>query len=465
MWFVKNPEWFDVIVTDNMFGDIITDLGAMIQGGMGIAAGGNINPEGVSMFEPIGGSAPKYTGKNVINPLAAICAGGMLLDTLGEEKAAKAIESAVIKVATTKMKSLAAGKMGYSTTEVGDLVALRIKWSLAMSKKVNVAVMGATGAVGTCFLDILQQRKFPINSIKFLASERSKGKSLKFAGKDYPVEVLTHDSFKGIDIVLASAGASRSLEFLPSAVKAGAVSVDNSSAFRMYKDVPLVVPEVNARRIKDHKGIIANPNCSTIQMVVALAPIHKVAKIKRIVVTTFQSVSGAGQSKINELREQTKDVISGKKAVPKEFPYQIAFNLLPQIDVFLDNGYTKEEMKMVDETRKIMEAPDIQVNATCIRVPVFYAHSESVNIETEKPISPDEVRKLLAKAPGVKLVDDIAKRIYPMPIDAEGKDDTLVGRIRKDESVKNGISMWVVADNIRKGAALNAIQIAEELIK
>lgn len=334
-----------------------------------------------------------------------------------------------------------------------------------MSKKYNVAVMGATGAVGTCFLNILAERKFPIKNLKLLASERSAGKSLKFDGKLYPVEKLTHDSFAGVDIVLASAGASRSLEFLPSAVKAGAVCVDNSSAFRMDKEVPLVVPEVNPEMIKKHKGIIANPNCSTIQMVVALWPIHKVAKIKRIVVTTFQSVSGAGQKKINELREQTKVFLAGEKVKPVEFAHQIAFNLIPQIDVFLDNQYTKEEMKMVHETQKIMKDPSIKVNATCIRVPVFFAHSESINIETAKPISPAEVRKLMAKAPGVKLVDDPAKMIYPMPIDAEGQDDTLVGRIRKDESIENGISMWIAADNIRKGAALNAIQIAEELIK
>ncbi|MBN1526977.1 MAG: aspartate-semialdehyde dehydrogenase [Candidatus Omnitrophica bacterium] len=332
-----------------------------------------------------------------------------------------------------------------------------------MSKAYNVAVMGATGAVGNCFLRILEERKFPIKNLKLLASERSAEKKLEFGGKSYPVEVLTHDSFKGVDIVLASAGASRSLEFLPSAVKAGAVCVDNSSAFRMDNDVPLVVPEVNAHRIKDHKGIISNPNCSTIQMVVALYPIHKAAKIKRIVVTTFQSVSGAGQKKITELREQTSDFLNGKKIVPKEFPHQIAFNLIPQIDVFLDNLYTKEEMKMVSETRKIMEAPDIQVNATCVRVPVFFAHSESVSVETEKHIGPEEVRKLLEKTPGVKVIDDPKNGKYPMPIDGEGKDDTLVGRIRQDESVKNGISMWVVSDNIRKGAALNAIQIAEML--
>lgn len=342
-------------------------------------------------------------------------------------------------------------------------------------KKYNVAIMGATGAVGTRFLSILAERNFPINELHLLASERSAGKKIKFMGKDYPVEVLTHDSFKGVDIVLASAGASRSLEFLPSAVKSGAVSIDNSSAFRMEKDVPLVVPEVNAHAIKKHKGIIANPNCSTIQMVVALNPIHKAAKIKRIVVTTYQSVSGGGQKKIEELalqvgilakkenfwKEKNHDV--GKSDI-KEFAHQIAFNLIPQIDVFMDNGYTKEEMKMVNETRKIMEAPDVMVTATCIRVPVFFAHSESVNIETEKKITPEEAKALLKNAPGVKLIDDPKNSQYPMPINAEGLDDTFVGRIRQDESVKNGLNMWVVSDNLRKGAALNAVQIAERLI-
>jgi len=339
-----------------------------------------------------------------------------------------------------------------------------IKQGKFMSKKYNVAVMGATGTVGNCFLKILEERKFPIKDLKLLASDRSKGKSLKFAGKSYPVEVLGHDSFKGIDIVLSSAGASRSLEFLPSAVKAGAVCVDNTSAYRMDKDVPLVVPEVNACRIKEHKGIIANPNCSTIQMVVALYPIHKAAKIKRIVVTTYQSVSGAGQKKIQELRDQTKDFLAGRKIKPVEFSHPIAFNLIPQIDIFLDNGYTKEEIKMVNETKKIMEDDSIQVNATCVRVPVFYAHSESVNIETQMRISADEVREILSKAPGVIVIDDLKSKSYPMPIYAEGKDETFVGRIRQDESIKNGISMWVVSDNIRKGAALNAIQIAENLI-
>ncbi|MBI5123881.1 MAG: aspartate-semialdehyde dehydrogenase [Candidatus Omnitrophica bacterium] len=333
-----------------------------------------------------------------------------------------------------------------------------------MSKKYNVAIMGATGAVGNCFLSILKERRFPIKNLRLMASERSKGKSLKFNGKSYPVEVLKHDSFDGIDIVLSSAGAARSLEFLPSAVKAGAICVDNTSAYRMEDDVPLVVPEVNARRIREHKGIIANPNCSTIQMVVALYPIHKAAKIKRIVVTTYQSVSGAGQKKVQELRDQSKDFLSNKRIKCVEFPHPIAFNLIPQIDLFLDNGYTKEEIKMVNETKKIMEDRSIKVNATCVRVPVFYAHSESVNIETEKHITADEVRKILSRSSGVIVIDDPKNKSYPMPIYAEGKDETFVGRIRQDESVKNGISMWVVSDNIRKGAALNAVQIAEILI-
>ena len=343
-------------------------------------------------------------------------------------------------------------------------------------KKYNVAIMGATGAVGSSFLSILEERDLPIASLRLLASERSKGKELKFMGKALPVETLTHDSFKGIDIVLSSAGASRSLEFLPSAVKAGAVSIDNTSAYRMDKNVPLVVPEVNSHAIKRHKGIIANPNCSTIQMVVALWPIHKVAKIKRIVVTTYQSVSGAGQKKINELEKQVSFLAGqtsysgiGKHNVGKdkirEFPHQTAFNLIPQIDVFLDNGYTKEEIKMVNETTKIMEDDNIRVTATCIRVPVFFAHSESVNIETEKKITPDEARRILTDSPGVKVIDDPKAQQYPMPLNAEGRDEVFVGRIREDESIENGLNMWVVSDNLRKGAALNAIQIAECLIK
>jgi len=341
-------------------------------------------------------------------------------------------------------------------------------------KNWNIAVMGATGAVGSRFLSILEERNFPIKSIKLLASKRSKGKSIKFKNKPYKVEELTHDSFKGVDLVLSSAGAQRSLEYLPSAVKAGCVCVDNSSAFRMDKDVPLVVPEVNPHAIKRRKGIIANPNCSTIQLVVALWPLHKKARIKRAAVSTYQSVSGAGGKNISELKQQilylqkNKDAeLTGRhtvgKDVIKEFPHQIAFNLIPHIDKFLDNGYTKEEMKMVNETRKIMEDSSIGITATAIRVPVYYAHSESVNIQTENKLSPDEAREILSAAPGITLIDDPQKFRYPMPLDAEGRDDVFVGRVRKDESVPNGLNLWIVSDNLRKGAALNAIQIAELL--
>ena len=347
---------------------------------------------------------------------------------------------------------------------------------LKKKDKYNIAIMGATGAVGGKFLSILEERNFPINEIRFLASERSKGKSLKFKKKSYPVEILNHKSFKNVDIVLSSAGASRSLEFLPSAVKQGAVCIDNSSAFRMEKDVPLVVPEVNPHQIENHKGIIANPNCSTIQAVVALYPLHKAGKIKRIVASTYQSVSGAGQKNILELEKQNEAIdktvdnwMIGNHAVDKflikEFPHQIAFNLIPQIDIFLDNGYTKEEIKLVNETRKIMEDDSIKITSTCIRVPVYFAHSESINIETEKKLTVDDAKKILSKAPGIVLIDDTKKSKYPMPLDAEGKNEVFVGRIREDESLDKGLNLWVVSDNLRKGAALNAIQIAELLIK
>ncbi len=343
-----------------------------------------------------------------------------------------------------------------------------------MGKRWNVAVMGATGAVGSRFLQILEERNFPIRSLRLLASERSRGKNLVFKGEKHPVEVLGTDSFKGIDLVLSSAGASRSKEFLPAAVKAGAVCIDNSSAFRMDKDVPLVVPEVNPHAVKNHKGIIANPNCSTIQLVVALYPLHKAAGIKRIIVSTYQSTSGAGQKKVLEMSEQTRALAAdstfhaaGRHTVNEaeiaEFPHQIAFNLIPHIDVFLDNAYTKEEMKIVHETRKIMEDDSIGITATAVRVPVFYAHSESVNIETEKKISADQARHILGSSPGVVVVDDPSQNAYPMPLHAEGEDEVYVGRIREDESVKNGLNLWIVSDNLRKGAALNAIQIAELL--
>jgi aspartate-semialdehyde dehydrogenase len=330
-------------------------------------------------------------------------------------------------------------------------------------KAFRVAVVGATGAVGNEMIKILEERNFPVGEIKLLASERSLGRSLEYKGKSIPVEVLKEDSFTGVQIGLFSAGGSISEKFAPLAAQAGCVVVDNTSAFRMVPDIPLVVPEVNPEAIALYKnrGIIANPNCSTIQMVVALKPIHDAVRIKRIVVSTYQAVSGTGKKAVDELSDQTRALLSFKDPVVKVYPHQIAFNCLPQIDVFVDNGYTKEEMKMINETKKIMNDPSIAVTATTVRVPVFYAHSESINIETEKKITPREVRDLLAKAPGVIVVDDPQQRLYPMAIHAAGKDGTFVGRIREDESIPNGINIWVVSDNLRKGAALNAVQIAE----
>ncbi|WP_279384453.1 aspartate-semialdehyde dehydrogenase [Geotalea toluenoxydans] len=324
----------------------------------------------------------------------------------------------------------------------------------------------ATGAVGAQMIECLEERDFPVGKIKYLASSRSAGEILEFKGKAVLVEELTHDSFDGIDIALFSAGGERSKEFCPSAAKAGAICIDNSSAWRMDADVPLVVPEVNAHAIAGYKkkGIIANPNCSTIQMVVALKPLHDHARIKRIVVSTYQAVSGTGKKAIEELRVQVGELLNGRPANTEVYPHQIAFNCLPQIDSFCDNGYTKEEMKMVNETRKIMEA-DIKVTATTVRVPVFFGHSESINIETAKEISVATAMELIAAAPGCELVDDVAEGMYPMPVDAAGQDFVQVGRIRKDESIENGLNLWVVADNIRKGAATNAVQIAEILVQ
>jgi aspartate-semialdehyde dehydrogenase len=326
-----------------------------------------------------------------------------------------------------------------------------------------VAVVGATGAVGTEMIEVLEERKFPVIRLVLLASARSAGGMVTFEGNEVPIEVLTKDSFAGVDIALFSAGADLSREFAPIAVKAGAVVIDNSAAWRMTPEVPLVVPEVNAHDIQRHKGIIANPNCSTIQMVVALKPLHDEARIKRIVVTTFQSVSGTGKDAMDELMAECQDLLSFKSASPKVYPYQIAFNCLPQIDDFLPSGYTKEEMKMVHETRKIMGDQSIQVTATTVRVPVYVGHSEAVNIETERKLSANEARAILSTAPGVLLYDDPAHKIYPMPLEVAGKDEVYVGRIREDESIANGLNLWVVADNLRKGAALNAVQIAEHL--
>jgi aspartate-semialdehyde dehydrogenase len=334
-------------------------------------------------------------------------------------------------------------------------------------KNYHVAVVGATGAVGNEMIRILEERRFPVEKLTLLASERSVGKEFSFQGKTIPVELLTENSFQGVEIGLFSAGGSISEKFAPIAARAGCVVIDNTNAFRMAPEIPLVVPEVNPEAIALYKnrGIIANPNCSTIQMVVALKPIHDAVKIKRIVVSTYQAVSGTGKKAIEELSLQTRALLNEQEPVIKVYPHQIAFNCLPHIDIFLANGYTKEEMKMVNETKKIMNDPGIAVTATTVRVPVFYSHSESVNIETEKKITAGEVRKLLEGAPGVRVVDNPQEKSYPLAIDAAGKDETLVGRIREDESIPNGINMWVVADNIRKGAALNAVQIAEILIR
>jgi len=332
-------------------------------------------------------------------------------------------------------------------------------------KSFNVAVVGATGAVGNEMIEILEQRKFPVKELKLLASERSAGLSLGFKGHDVKVEVLKEDSFKGVEIGLFSPGGAVSRKFAPIAARSGCVVIDNTSAFRMEPDIPLVVPEVNAHAVKDYKrrGIIANPNCSTIQMVVALKPLHDAARIKRIVVSTYQAVSGTGKKAVAELEGQVTAIYGNREIVHKVYPHQIAFNCLPHIDVFLENGYTKEEMKMVNETKKIMEDDSILVTATTVRVPVFYGHSESVNIEFERDLSPDAARSILSKAPGVVVADDPGKAVYPLAIYAAGRDETFVGRIRRDESVAHGLNMWIVSDNIRKGAALNAVQIAEVL--
>jgi len=335
------------------------------------------------------------------------------------------------------------------------------------SKEYNIAIAGVTGAVGRVFLSILEQRKFPIKNLIPLASHRSAGKRVSFAGEEIEVRELGKDSFKGIDIALFSAGASRSKEYAKYAVDSGAVVVDNSSAFRLDDDVPLIVPEVNRKDIKGHKGIIANPNCTTIIMVVAVKPVYDISPVKRIVVSTYQSVSGAGASGMTELEDQLREIICNKndKVTPETFPVQIANNVIPHIDVFYDNGYTKEEMKMVYETHKIMGDDSIKISATTVRVPVMTSHSESVMMETEDKLSIEQVRKALGEAEGVILKDDFANEVYPTTLDSSGNDDIYVGRIRKDLSAENGISMWIVGDQLRKGAALNTIQIAEELIK
>ncbi len=332
-------------------------------------------------------------------------------------------------------------------------------------KQYRVAIVGATGLVGQEFIRILEQRDFPMSSVKLLASYRSAGRKLFVKHEEIEVEETVPESFENIDIALFSAGGDTSRHFSPMAASAGAVVVDNSSAFRMDPGVPLVVPEVNPEDIKWHRGIIANPNCSTIQMVVALYPLHKVNPIKRIIVDTYQAVSGTGSAAVEELTTQTKQVLEGQEVVSSVYPHQIAFNVLPEIDVFLDNAYTREEWKMVEETRKIMHASEIAISATCVRVPVFTGHSEAVNIEFSRPMSPDEARQILARAPGVKVLDDTTVSLYPQAWLAAGTDEVYVGRIRQDASHPSGLAMWVVSDNLRKGAALNAIQIAEEITR
>lgn len=334
-------------------------------------------------------------------------------------------------------------------------------------KALKVAVVGATGAVGQEMLRILEERNFPVRDLKPLASSRSLGKKVRFRGEDIPVEVLGPSSFEGCDLALFSAGASVSREFAPCAVASGCLVVDNSSAFRLEEDIPLVVPEVNPHRIHDVKkrGIIANPNCTTIIAVVPLKPLHDYGKIRRIVAASYQATSGAGAQAMRELEEQVIAYVQGKTLDARVFPYQIAFNLIPHIDVFLENFYTKEEMKMVWETRKIMEDPTIQVTATCVRVPVFRAHSVAINVETERKISREKAIELLASFPGVIVQDDPKNRVYPMPLFVAGKDECYVGRIREDISLECGLNLWVVGDQLRKGAALNAIQIAELLLR
>jgi aspartate-semialdehyde dehydrogenase len=334
-------------------------------------------------------------------------------------------------------------------------------------EKYNVAVVGATGAVGEQMREVLEERQFPVGKLLLLASERSAGQFLEFRGEPHRVELLNGDSFVGIDIGLFSAGGSVSAKFAPIAAAAGAVVIDNTAYFRMEPEVPLVVPEVNAKDIAlyEKRRIIANPNCSTIQMVVALKPIHDAARIVRVVVSTYQSVSGAGRRAMEELGQQVAALFNGRDIKKKKFPHQIAFNCIPHIDVFMEGGYTKEELKMIHETRKILGEPSLRVTATTVRVPVFCGHSESVNVETEKKLSARDVKAILREAAGIILCDDPEQNVYPMAIDSVGTDATYVGRIREDDSVANGINLWVVADNLRKGAALNAVQIAEILIR
>ena len=334
-----------------------------------------------------------------------------------------------------------------------------------MSKKVNIAILGATGAVGKELLELLAERQFPIANLKLLASPRSAGSKISFDGQEITVEAVNDDSFADVDIVLASAGGSTSKKWAHIAVAAGAVVIDNSSAFRMDEGVPLIVPEINPEAAASHQGIIANPNCTTILMGVAIYPLHRVQPIKRIVVSTYQSASGAGARAMEEARVQAQDILDGKEPQAEVLPYPIAFNLFPHNSPLNEQGYCEEEMKMVNETRKIFGDSNIAVTATCVRVPVLRAHSEAINLEFEQPFDVQQARKLIAAAPGVKLVEDWQSNYFPMPIDATGKDPVLVGRIRQDISSDRNLELWLCGDQIRKGAALNAIQIAELLLQ
>jgi aspartate-semialdehyde dehydrogenase len=341
-----------------------------------------------------------------------------------------------------------------------------MSFAVAANKKTyDVAVVGASGAVGLEMIRMLENRKFPIKNLRLFASERSAGKSLQYQNSRIPIEILDSQLIPHVDVAIFSAGATVSKQFAPLFASKGAFVIDNSSAWRMDEDVPLIVPEVNSHQLSKDKKIIANPNCSTIQMVVALKPLHDVATITSIRVATYQAVSGAGSKGIHDLENQSRAWSNDQPSpAPEKFPHPIAFNLIPHIDVFVDNGYTKEEMKMVNETRKIMEIPNLRISATCVRVPVFRAHSEAIWIETANPLSPTQARELLSKAPGVVLQDDPEKNIYPTPLQAEGTQITYVGRIRQDLASKNGLSLWVVSDNLLKGAALYAVEIAELLI-
>ncbi|MBD2214232.1 aspartate-semialdehyde dehydrogenase [Nostoc linckia FACHB-104] len=334
-----------------------------------------------------------------------------------------------------------------------------------MSKSYNVAILGATGAVGTELLELLASRDFPVANLKLLASEKSVGRTLSFKGENLPIEAVSDRAFDGIDIVLASAGGSTSKNWASKAVEKGAVVIDNSSAFRMKEEVPLVVPEVNPQAAAHHQGIIANPNCTTILLAVALWPLNKVKPIQRLVVATYQSASGAGAKAMTEVQTQASAILSGQPAVAEVLPYPLAFNLFPHNSPLNDQGYCEEEMKMVNETRKIFGTQQIRITATCVRVPVLRAHSEAVNIEFEVPFSPEEAREIISRSPGVKLIEDWQANHFPMPIEATGRDEVLVGRIRQDISHPCGLELWLCGDQIRKGAALNAVQIAELLVE